>query len=62
MAKWVLDTFEGTKVWYSGDVIERIKQFIQCRCNSCIKILNTGHTCKKCDWYKLNKIIEREDK
>lgn len=24
MAKWVLDTFEGTKVWYSADVIENL--------------------------------------
>ena len=22
MAKWVLDTFEGTKTWYSDDVVK----------------------------------------
>lgn len=24
MSKWVLDTFEGIKVWYSSDVINKI--------------------------------------
>lgn len=25
MSKWVLDTCQGVKVWYSSDVIEKIK-------------------------------------
>lgn len=24
MAKWVLDTYQGKKTWYSSDVIEKI--------------------------------------
>ena len=24
MAKWVLETFQGTKVWYSEDVVEKL--------------------------------------
>lgn len=24
MSKWVLDTFEGIKIWYSSDVINKI--------------------------------------
>jgi len=24
MAKWVLDTYQGKKTWYSADVIEKI--------------------------------------
>lgn len=64
MAKWVLDTFEGKKVWYSGDVIESIM-------SACIKngiinhydakgnlIAQTGNPLAA----KIMKIIESEDK
>ena len=35
MAKWVLDTFEGVKVWYSSDVIEKILKHIDNFCDIC---------------------------
>ena len=33
MSKWVLDTFEGVKVWYSKDVIDKIES--ECRQHIC---------------------------
>lgn len=58
MAKWVLDTFEGTKVWYSADVIEKIKK--ACEQNEkdsfCYDCIYEGGIAKK-----VLQIIESED-
>ena len=29
MSKWVLDTCQGVKTWYSSDVIEKIKKIVE---------------------------------
>lgn len=46
MAKWVLNTFQGVKTWYSGDVIEKIKNIV------------TGSICKRCPDPCLEKMVE----
>ena len=46
MAKWVLDTFQGVKTWYSGDIIERIKKVV------------TKNICKKCPEPCMEKMVE----
>jgi hypothetical protein len=36
MSKWKLDTYKGVKVWYSADVIDRIKNIARGEiCDDC---------------------------
>ena len=63
--KWVRKDYKGNpQVWYSGDVIEKIKNMIiknvrndQCsRCDGCGYY--DGCYDKSCAFYQLHKIIE----
>lgn len=64
MSKWVLDTFEGTKTWYSDDVIERIRQEIQedvtCESRECG--CDDYGECLECLKNTILQIIKDEDK
>lgn len=59
MSKWVLDTFQGVKTWYSSDVIDKIVSVCE------------EHICdnESCDYPECEclpravlEIIEKEDK
>ena len=52
--KWALDTFEGIKIWYSKDVIDKIKQIAQDTINKRPHSDNT-------QFEKILKIIQEED-
>ena len=62
MAKWILENFEGIKTWYSGDVIDRIKQIIDDEiCPKCpAPCLDKG--VELCGEKQILNIIESEEK
>ena len=56
MSKWVLNTFQGIKIWYSNDVIERIKKIAK----DIVK--NDVYENSDAKASEILKIIENEDK
>ncbi len=48
MAKWILENHEGVKTWYSGDIIEKIKDICERKPFQALE--------------KILKLIEKEDK
>jgi len=38
--KWIFENFQGRQVWYSSDVIDKIKQLASPHCSECKKILD----------------------
>lgn len=69
MAKWVLDTYQGKKTWYSADVVEKIKAYCERQNDDCGKC-GLNDTCQEnrdfCEGKvfvasDILRIIERED-
>lgn len=60
MSKWVLNTFQGIKVWYSSDVIDKIKKLVErSGCEFCDDIAGE---CENCVFVEIKKILDEEDK
>ena len=61
MSKWIVNTCRGIKVWYSADVIDRIKEIVQGEiCEKCPEpCLNAG--VDLCSDKRILKLIESED-
>lgn len=64
MGKWVFENHQGTQVYYSADVIERIRQEVQedvtCESRECG--CDDYYECLECLKNTILKIIESEDK
>lgn len=61
MSKWKLDTFEGVKVWYSADVIDRIKNIARDEiCGDCPTPC-LDKMVESCGYKKILELIKKED-
>lgn len=62
MSKWVLDTFQGKKVWYSVDVIAKIKKIALEACLCCGECKTEFSQKSYCDWNEILELINSEDR
>lgn len=60
--KWVFENHEGTKVYYSADVIERIKKIALEACLTCGECQSEFSAKSYCDINEILEIIVNEDK
>lgn len=61
MSKWKLDTYKGVKVWYSEDVIKRIKDIAWNEiCEDCPNPC-LDKMVESCGYKKILVLIKKED-
>lgn len=62
MSKWVLDTFQGKKVWYSADVIAKIKKIALEACLCCGECKTEFSQKSYCEWNEILELINSKDR
>lgn len=60
--KWVVDKIGVEQVWYSGDVIEKIKKIALEACLCCGECKTEFSQKSYCDWNEILELINSEDK
>mgnify|MGYP007070235306 CR=1 FL=1 len=59
--KWVVDKIGKEQTWYSGDVIEKIKNIILKACECCEDCNTEFDTKEWCEMHEILQIIKKED-